>query len=93
MEQTIMKPTAKDKLQKEWKTWAVAIWMVAVTGFLFYINVKIDRLKATDEFIVSNIDSIESVVINNDATIIEISKSIKAMEPNIIYIRNKVRRR
>lgn len=88
-----MEQVVKDRVKKEWKTWVVAVWMVVVTGFLFYINTKIDSLGDTDESIVSNIDSIESIIISTDAATADISKKVNEIEKDVTFIVRKVKRR
>ncbi len=80
-------------LKKEWKTVVIVLVLIWMTVFLFLMNTKLKDLTRQNAKLISTIDSIESVVINSDATMIEMSKKVDRIDSNIEFIVKKVRRR
>ncbi len=80
-------------LKKEWKTVVIVLVLIWMTVFLFLMNAKIKDLTRQNTKLISTIDSIESVVINSDASMIEMSKKVDSIDANIEFIVKKVRRR
>lgn len=80
-------------LKKEWKTILFILWLVGITAFLFYINGQLGHMQDHNAKTASTIDSIESVVISTNAGVADSSKRIEAIESNVAFIVQKVRRR
>ncbi len=80
-------------LKKEWKTVVIVLVLIWMTVFLFLMNAKLKDLTRQNAKLISTIDSIESVVINSDASMIEMSKKVDRIDANIEFIVKKVRRR
>jgi len=80
-------------LKKEWKTVVIVLVLIWMTVFLFLMNAKLKDLSRQNAKLISTIDSIESVVINSDASMIEMSKKVDRIDANIEFIVKKVRRR
>ncbi len=80
-------------LKKEWKTVVIVLVLTFMTIFLFLMNAKLKALSRQNAKLISTIDSIESVVINSDASMIDMSKKVDTIDANIDFILKKVRRR
>jgi hypothetical protein len=80
-------------LKKEWKVYAMGIWMIGVTGFLFSLNGQVQALRQTALKLSSDVDSIESVLIGADGNVAEIKKQVEAMSAKVATIHKRVMRR
>ena len=80
-------------LKKEWKVYALGIWMIGVTGFFFSLNGQVQELKQTALKLSSDVDSIESVLIGADGNVAEMKKQLDAMSSKVATIHKRVMRR
>ena len=80
-------------LKKEWKRYIMALWMIAVTGFMVHLNNVVQDVKQTSIKVSSDVDSVESVLISTDANVAEMKKQVKEMSAKVSVIHNRVRRR
>jgi hypothetical protein len=77
----------------DWKPYALGVWMVFMTAFLFYLNGRISDLQQASQQIISTQSAVESVVLSSDKVIIDMDERIKGINGNVNYIVQKVRRR
>ncbi len=82
-----------DFLKKEWKTVFVVICLAAIVVYLYQFNDQLNALKNQNAKLISTIDSIESVSISTDAGVHDMGKKIDAIEANMSYVVQKLRRR
>ena len=80
-------------LQKEWKTILFILWSIAITYFLFQMNSQIIDLKAQSAKISSTLDSVESVSISTDSSVVQMSKNVDGINANVSFIVQKIRSR
>lgn len=80
-------------IKKEWKTVLFILWLLGITVFLVYQNNQLTTLNHKSTKMASTIDSIESVVISTDASVVDSSEKIEAIGSNVSFIVQKVRRR
>lgn len=83
----------KDHLRKVWKLYAVAVWMIGVTIFLYYLNGKILTIEQTSMKLSSDVDSVESILISTDGNVAEIRKQADAISAKVNNIHQRVMRR
>ena len=82
-----------DFLKKEWKTIFVVICLMMIVVYLFQINDQLNTLKTQNARLISTIDSIESVSISTDAGVHDMGKKVDAIDANMSYVVQKLRRR
>lgn len=80
-------------LKNEWKVYVMAIWMIAVSGFLVHMSGKIQAIESTSMKLSSDVDSIESVLISTDGNVAEVKKQVDAMTSKVTVIHQRVMRR
>ena len=80
-------------LKKEWRTVAVAVWLVLITIFVIHISTQLGRIEAKNTKMASTLDSVESVAISTDAAVAQMAKKVGEMEGNVNFITDKLRRR
>ena len=81
------------RLKKEWKVYVMALWMIAVSGFLFYLNGTIQETRQACAKLISDVDSIESILISTDANVASLKKTVDEMSGKVDTIHLRVRRR
>lgn len=79
--------------KKEWKTIVITLWLVAITFLLSSINGHLKQLQATNAKLASTLDSVESVSLSTDSTVLQSSKKVDDIFANTTYIVEKIRRR
>jgi hypothetical protein len=80
-------------LKKEWKVYAMGIWMIGVTVFLFNLYGQVQAVRQTALKLSSDVDSIESVLIGTDGNVAEVKKQMGAMTSKVANIHKRVMRR
>ena len=80
-------------LKKEWKVYAMGIWMLGVTGFLYCQNGQIQAIKQTQVKLSSDVDSIESILIGTDGNVDEMKKQVAGISSRVKTIHKRVMRR
>lgn len=80
-------------LKKEWRTIAIALWLVLVTVFVVRISGQLSRLETKSAKIVSTLDSVESVAISTDSGVAQMAKKVGEMDADLNFIVEKIRRR
>ena len=80
-------------LKKEWKVYAMGIWMIGVTVFLFSLHGQIQAIRQTALKLSSDVDSIESVLIGTDGNVAEVKTQIETMTSKVANIHKRVMRR
>lgn len=80
-------------LKKEWKVYAMAIWMVGITGFLYCLNGQIQVLRQAEIKLSSDVDSIESILIGTDGNVAEMKKQVGDISSRVRTIHKRVMRR
>lgn len=82
-----------DHLKRNWKVYAVAVWMFGTSGFLFYLDHRIAALHETASKLTSDVDAIESIMVSTDNNVAEMKKTVDAISPRIVTIHKRVMRR
>jgi hypothetical protein len=82
----------RSNIKYEWKKYLVALWMIAITGLVFNMDMKIKRLVARVESINATMGSIEGIVSGSDYTLSNIEKRIATLEKTVTIISKKIRR-
>lgn len=82
-----------EAIKKEWKTILFILWSIGITYFLFHMNSQILDLKAQSAKISSTLDSVESVSISTDSSVVQMSKNVDAINANVSFIVQKIRNR
>ncbi len=80
-------------LKKEWIVYGMALWMLGVTGFLFYLNGQVQAIKQTSIKMASDVDSIESILISTDGNVAEIKKQVNQISAKVAVIHKRIMRR
>lgn len=80
-------------VKNEWKVYAMAIWMTAVSVYLYCLNGQIQALKETSMKMSSDVDTIESVLISTDGNVAEIKKQVGEISSKVAVIHKRVMRR
>ncbi len=80
-------------LKRHWRTYGVALWMIGVTGFLIYQNIEVRTLKHTGLKLVSDVDTIESVLISTDSNVSQMKKTVDDMSTKVATVHKRVKRR
>ena len=80
-------------LKKEWKVYAMAIWMAGVTGFLFHTNGRVLAVQQTSMKLSADVDSIESILIGTDGNVAEVKKQMGDMSSKMRNVYKRVMRR
>lgn len=80
-------------IRKEWKVCLMAVWMIGVSGFLYYLNGVVQTFKQTSVKLSSDVDSIEGILISTDSNVSEIRKQVNDMSAKVEIIHKRIRRR
>lgn len=80
-------------LKKTWKVYLMGIWMLAVSGFLIYLNGQIQMINQANIKLSSDVDSIESVLISTDGNVSEVKKQVDDMAGKMENVHRRVMRR
>ncbi|WP_319524705.1 hypothetical protein [uncultured Desulfosarcina sp.] len=80
-------------LKKEWKVYVMALWMIGVTGFLFYLNNTLQETRQASAKLISDVDSVESILISTDANVASMKQTVDEMTSKVNSIHQRVRRR
>lgn len=80
-------------LKKEWKVYIMAVWMVGVTGFLYYLNEQARAVNHASQKLSSDVDSIESILISTDSNVAQVKKQVGKMSSKVAVIHKRVMRR
>lgn len=80
-------------IKKEWKVYIMAVWMIGVSGYLYYLNGVVQTVKQTSTKLSSDVDSVESILISTDSNVSEIQKQVNDMSAKVGIIHKRIRRR
>ena len=80
-------------LKREWTVYVMALWMIGVTGFLFYLNNTLQETRQACAKLISDVDSIESILISTDANVVNIKGKVDEMSGKVNTIHQRIRRR
>jgi hypothetical protein len=80
-------------LKKEWKVYAMGIWMIGVTGFLYNLHGQLQAMKQTEIKLSSDVDSMESILISTDGNVAEMKKQVGDISSKVKTIHKRVMRR
>lgn len=80
-------------LKKTWKVYLMSIWMIGVTGFLFYLKGEIQTIKQTSIKLSSDVGSIESILISTDGNVAETKKQVEDVASKMEVVHKRVMRR
>ena len=80
-------------IQKEWKVYVMAIWMIGVTGFLYHLIGQVQGIKQTSMKLSSDVDSIESIFISTDNNVADVKKELQAMSDKVSNMHKRVMRK
>jgi hypothetical protein len=80
-------------LKKTWKVYLMGIWMIAVSGYLYYLNGQIQTINEANAKLSSDVGSIESILIGTDGNVAEMKKSVDGMTGKMETVYKRVMRR
>lgn len=80
-------------LKKEWRVYLVAVWMIGATGFLYHLKGQVQALNQASVKLVSDVDSIESILIGTDGNVAVMKKQVGEMSSKLAVIHKRVMRR
>ena len=80
-------------LKRAWKLYIMAVWMIAVTGFLVYMNTAVQDVRQTCAKLSSDVDSIESILISTDGNVMEMKNKVNEVAAQVAILHKRVRRR
>ena len=80
-------------LKREWKVYVMALWMIGVSGFLYYLYGQIQTLQRTSLKLSSDVNTMEGIVISTDSNVAEIKKQVDGMSAKVTVIHKRVMRR
>ena len=80
-------------LKQYWRTYGVALWMVVATGFLIHLSIEVRALEQTDMKLISDVDTVESVLISTDSNVNQMKNKIDDMSAKVTTIHKRVKRR
>ncbi len=79
--------------KRDWASYVLIVLMVGAILFLVKLNGMLNELKEVNQKILSNLDSVESIVISTDSNVAEITKQMDGVKSNVVYIVRKIKRR
>ncbi|PID40679.1 MAG: hypothetical protein CR984_01875, partial [Proteobacteria bacterium] len=79
--------------KKDWRTYAMAVWMIAVSGFLYHLNGKVEALRQTSLKLSSDVDSVESILISTDSNVADVKKQVDVIHDKMAVVHRRVMRR
>ena len=79
-------------IKKEWKIYIMAVWMIGVSGYLYYLNGVVQTVKQTSMKLSSDVDSVESILISTDSNVSEIKQQVNDMAAKVGIIHKRIRR-
>jgi hypothetical protein len=80
-------------LKKTWKVYLMGLWMIGVSGFLYYLNGQIRTLNQASIKASSDVDSIESILISTDGNVVAMKKKVDDMSAKMDTVYLRVMRR
>jgi hypothetical protein len=80
-------------VKKEWRTILIILWLVLLTVLLVRISGQLVEAKAMEARIASTLDSVESIVLSTDAGVVQVHQKTGAIESNVDFIVERIRRR
>jgi len=80
-------------LKSEWKVYVMALWMIGVSGFLYYLDGQVQALQQTSLKLGSAVESMQGILISTDGNVAEIKKQVDDMSAKVTVIHKRVMRR
>lgn len=80
-------------LKKTWKVYIMGIWMIGVSGFLYYLNGQVRTLNQASLKLSSDVDSVESILIGTDGNVAAMKKKVDDMAAKMETVYLRVMRR
>ncbi len=80
-------------IKKKWVVYIMAIWMIGVTGLLYYQNRQLQALNKTNVKLSSDVDSVESILIGTDGNVAQMKQQVEDMSSRVAVIHKRVMRR
>lgn len=80
-------------LKKTWKVYIMGIWMIGVSGFLYYLNGQVRTLNQASLKLSSDVDSVESILIGTDGNVAAMKKKVDDMSAKMETVYLRVMRR
>jgi cell division protein FtsL len=81
------------RIKNEWKAIGFAVWMIAVSGYLLYLNSAVQDIRQMTSKLSSDVDSVESILISTDNNVAEMKKRIDEMSAKVDILHKRIRRR
>jgi peptidoglycan hydrolase CwlO-like protein len=81
------------RIKNEWKAIGLAVWMIAVSGYLLYLNSAVQDIRQMTSKLSSDVDSVESILISTDNNVAEMKKRIDEMSAKVDILHKRIRRR
>ena len=79
--------------KKTWKVYLMGIWMIGTSGYLFYLGEQIKTLNQINGKLISDVDSIESVLIGADGNISQMKETLIDMNGKMETVYRRVMRK
>lgn len=80
-------------LKKTWKVYIMGIWMIGVSGFLYYLNGQVRTLNQASLKLSSDVDSVESILIGTDGNVAAMKKKVDDISAKMETVYLRVMRR
>ena len=80
-------------LKKEWKVYVMALWMIGVSGFLFYLNGQVQSLQQRGLKLSSDMGAMEGVLISTDGNVKAIKTQVDDMSARVAVIHKRIMHR
>jgi len=80
-------------LTREWKLYVLLVGMIAIAGYLFYLDGKIQKISGRLEEVSSTLGSIEGITTGTDYTLQQIETTVAGIEVQVNTIAQRVKRR
>ena len=81
------------RIKNEWIAIVLAVWMIAVSGYLLYLNSTLQEIRQMTSKLSSDVDSVESILISTDNNVSEMKKRIDEMSAKVDILHKRIRRR
>ena len=78
---------------REWKIYLLLIGMIAIAGYLYLIDGKIQKLEQHLDQVASTIESVEGITTGTDYTLKEIEAQVSRIEIQVSSMAQRVKRR
>ena len=78
---------------REWKSYLLLIGIIAIAGYLYLIDGKIQKLEQRLDQVASTIESVEGITTGTDYTLKELEAQVSRIEIQVSSMAQRVKRR